>query len=140
MAVEIGRLCVKLAGRDAGRECLIVKVLDDSFVMIDGNTRRRKCNIAHLEILSQKVDIKENASHDDVTKALEKLGIKIIKRGAPRERKEKAEEKKPEKKGLFGLGKKKEEKKPEPKKEKKEEKPKEKKSAKKKTSKKKEEK
>ena len=120
MAVEIGQLCVKLAGRDAGRECLIVKKLDNSFVLIDGNTRRRKCNIAHLELLSQKADIKENASHEEVAKALEKLGIKTIKRGAPREAKPKEQPKpKEEKKGLFGLGKPKEKKEEKPEKEKK---------------------
>jgi len=43
-----GRICVKTAGRDAGLKCVIVDVLDDKFVLIDGETRRRKCNILHL--------------------------------------------------------------------------------------------
>jgi len=95
MAIEIGRLCVKLAGRDAGKECLIVDILDKNkqFVLIDGNTRRRKCNVIHLEILPQKADIKKGASHDEVVKALEKLGVKIIPKAPPKQKKtEKKEE------------------------------------------------
>ncbi len=75
-AIEVGRLCVKIAGRDAGKECLIVDVTDKNFVLIDGNTRRRKCNVDHLELLPQKADIKKGAAHEDVLKALDSLGIK----------------------------------------------------------------
>ncbi len=67
---DVGRVCVKLAGRDAGKKCVIVKVIDDKFVMIDGETRRRKCNKQHLEPLAQTIDIQENASHEDVANAL----------------------------------------------------------------------
>ncbi|MAG08197.1 50S ribosomal protein L14e, partial [Candidatus Woesearchaeota archaeon] len=49
MLNQIGRLVVKTAGRDAGKKALIVDSLDKSHVLIDGETRRRKCNIAHLE-------------------------------------------------------------------------------------------
>ena len=98
MVAEIGRLAVKIAGRDAGRECLIVKKLDKSHVLVDGNTRRRKCNIAHLEILSQRAKIKEDAPHEEVVKALESLGIKVRKKIArekkPTEEIEPKEEKK----------------------------------------------
>jgi|SRR3989344_2372994 len=88
MAVEIGRLCVKLAGRDAGRECVIIDTIDNNFVLVDGNTRRKRCNVDHLELLPQKADIKKGASHEDVVKALEGLGIKTEKRAAPRLKKE----------------------------------------------------
>ena len=87
-AVETGRLCVKLAGRDAGRDCLIVDILDKNFVLIDGNTRRKRANIDHLEFLPRKVDIKKGASHEEVVKALEGLGIKTEKKAAPRVKKE----------------------------------------------------
>ena len=93
MAIEIGRLCVKLTGRDAGKDCLIVDILDENktFVLVDGNTRRRKCNTNHLEILSQKADIKKGASHDEVVKAMQKLGIKIIKKAPAKPKKAKIE-------------------------------------------------
>ena len=75
--IDIGRICVKIAGRDAGKKCVIVDVLDDTFVMIDGETRRRKCNILHLEPLDQTVELKKNAPHADVAKAFEKLGYPV---------------------------------------------------------------
>ena len=75
--IDIGRICVKIAGRDTGKKCVIVDVLDDTFVMIDGETRRRKCNILHLEPLDQTVELKKNAPHADVAKAFEKLGYAV---------------------------------------------------------------
>ncbi len=75
--IEVGRLCVKTAGRDAGKKCVVIEVLDANFVMIDGETRRRKCNILHLEPLDKTADIKKNASHAEVVKAFESLGFAV---------------------------------------------------------------
>ena len=75
--IDVGRLCVKIAGRDAGKKCVVVEVLDNKFVLIDGETRRRKCNIVHLEPLEQTVSIEKNASHDVVVGVFKKLGIEI---------------------------------------------------------------
>ena len=90
--IEIGRLVVKIAGRDAGKKALIVDVLDDTYVMLDGETRRRKTNIIHIEPLNQVIKIKKNASHDEVAKALKELGIET------RETKPKPKTQKPTKK------------------------------------------
>ncbi len=73
--IEIGRICIKLAGRDAGREAVIVEILDNNYVLIDGNVRRRKCNILHLEPTEKKIDIKKGASHEEVNKEFKKLEI-----------------------------------------------------------------
>lgn len=78
--MEIGRVCVKVAGRDAGLKCVVVDVLDKSMVLIDGQTRRRKCNVSHLEPLAQTLDIDKNASHDEVVSAFKKLGVEIVER------------------------------------------------------------
>ncbi|MBS3107385.1 50S ribosomal protein L14e [Candidatus Woesearchaeota archaeon] len=78
--IDVGRLCVKIAGRDAGEKCVIVEILDKTFVMIDGNTRRRKCNIRHLEFFPQVVKLKAKASHADVAKAMAELGIEVSKK------------------------------------------------------------
>ena len=64
--IEVGRLCIKLAGREAGKKAVIVDILDDNFVLIDGNVKRRKCNINHLELLSEKMDIKKGATSEEV--------------------------------------------------------------------------
>jgi large subunit ribosomal protein L14e len=73
---SIGRICIKLSGRDAGKEAVIVDVLEGKYVLIDGNVRRRKCNIVHLEPTSKKIDIKKGATHDTVKKEFEKLKLK----------------------------------------------------------------
>ena len=92
--IEIGRLCVKIAGRDAGKKCLIVDILDDRFVLIDGATRRRKCNVLHLEPLNQVIQIKKNASHDDVAKALKEIGVEsLFTKPKPKTQKPKAKRK-----------------------------------------------
>ncbi len=94
--MEVGQLCIKLAGRDAGKECLIIEEAKNNYVLIDGNTRRRKCNICHLELLPNKADIKKGASTEEVKVALKKLGIAVEKK--ERTRPKKVETKKVEKK------------------------------------------
>lgn len=78
--LEIGRLCIKTAGREAGSKIVIVDILDKNFVLIDGQVKRKRCNISHLEPLPQIIKIKKNASSDEVKKELEKLNIKINKK------------------------------------------------------------
>lgn len=73
---EVGRLCLKIAGRDAGKKCVIVDILPNNYVLIDGAVRRRKCNLSHLEPLSQIIKIKKKASESDVAKEFKKLKIK----------------------------------------------------------------
>ena len=48
MIYEPGRICVKIAGRDAGKKCVILEHKEDR-VLIDGETRRRYVNPDHLE-------------------------------------------------------------------------------------------
>ena len=91
---QIGRLCVKLAGRDSNKKCVVVDVIDDNFVLIDGQTRRRKCNIIHLEPLDGLVKIKKNASHDDVLKELKKLKVEVSDKKVKRNKKSENKDKK----------------------------------------------
>jgi len=77
---EIGRICVKIAGRDAGQTAIVIDVIDDNYVLIDGNVRRKKCNIKHLEPLKDKIKIKKAASTSDVHKAMGVAKIKIIEK------------------------------------------------------------
>ena len=75
----IGQLCVKITGRESGKYCVIVDKIDSTYVLIDGNLRRKKCNINHLELFNKKLDIKKGAPTIEVHKAMEKEGIEIIK-------------------------------------------------------------
>ncbi len=90
---EVGRLCVKIAGRDAGRTCVVVEELDNNYVVVDGATRRKKVNVLHLEPLADMVKMKAKASHDEVKKAFERLGLAVWetkpKKTAARPRKQK---------------------------------------------------
>lgn len=111
--MEVGRLCVKIAGRDAGMKCVILQVMDKNFVLVDGQTRRKRCNIIHLEPLDQKLDLKEGASHEEVKATFKDIGIELRdttarqkkdkpkaqrKQPKPPAAKEKPAEEKPEKK------------------------------------------
>ena len=102
---EVGRLAVKIAGRDAGKTCIIVDNVDENFVLIDGQTRRRKCNIKHLEPLPQTIKIKKAASHAEVKAEFKKIGLEVWETKSKekterpkKQRKEKLKAKKEEKK------------------------------------------
>lgn len=134
---ETGRICMKTAGREAGRFCVVVgkeKGEEKEFVVVTGpkiitKVRRRKCNVHHLEPTAVKISIKENATDNEVMKAFEKSDIykklnlqkptpeqiKLAEEAKERHKARPKEEKREERK---------EEKKPEKKPEKKEEKPK----------------
>lgn len=76
-SIEVGRVCVKLNGRETGQKCVIVDVIDKNFVLITGpkkisGVRRRRTNVKHLELTADLVEIKKGASDEDVTKAIGK--------------------------------------------------------------------
>jgi len=68
---------MKISGRDAGKICAVIDIVNDNIVIIDGAVRRRKCNIKHLEFLGHEVKIKKNADTDEVISSLNTLGFKI---------------------------------------------------------------
>jgi len=79
-AIEVGRICVKLLGREAGRKCVIVDIIDDNFVLVTGpksltGVKRRRANINHIEPLDKKIDIPKGASDEEVLKAIEAAGL-----------------------------------------------------------------
>jgi large subunit ribosomal protein L14e len=78
-AIEVGRICVKLSGREAGKKCIIVDVIDKNFVLITGpktvtGVKRRRANISHVEPLPDKIEIKRGASDEEVAEALKASG------------------------------------------------------------------
>ncbi|MDO8555759.1 MAG: KOW motif-containing protein [Nanoarchaeota archaeon] len=93
--IEPGRVCVKLAGRDAGLTCVVIKV-DGNRVLIDGQTRRKLCSPLHLEPLAKKLELAEDASHEEVVAALKSIDILVAeKKVRVREPKAEAPVKKP---------------------------------------------
>jgi large subunit ribosomal protein L14e len=67
---EVGTVCVKLAGRDSGKKCVVIEAPKDGIVVIEGETRRRKCNIRHLYATGESAKVKAGANHAEVMKAL----------------------------------------------------------------------
>lgn len=68
---------MKIAGRDSNVKCVIVDTMEKGYVLIDGETRRKKCNIRHLEPTSQVLKIAKGAGHDEVVAAFKSLNIEI---------------------------------------------------------------
>lgn len=107
VSLDIGRVCLKISGREAGKYCVVLKMgkdkKDKAFVLITGpklltEVKRRRCNIEHLEPTSYKLEIKEEATEEEVISAFEKAGLVAkfnLKRPSAAEIK--AEKAKPEK-------------------------------------------
>ena len=78
-AIEVGRICVKIKGREAGRRCVILDMIDKNFVLITGpknvtGIRRRRVNINHLKPTEEVIKIRRGASDEEVYKALAESG------------------------------------------------------------------
>ncbi len=74
-AFEVGRLCVKTAGRDAGKRCVILDVVDKNYLLVTGpkevtGIRRRRVNMNHLRPLEEKIAIEKGATDEQVAAAL----------------------------------------------------------------------
>ena len=95
LPLEIGQVCIKLAGREGGKVCAIVDMLDSNFVLIDGQVKRRKCNILHLQTLDKKIDIKKNENSEKVKEELKKLGFEIKGKKVKEIKKQKESSEKP---------------------------------------------
>jgi len=87
VSLEVGRVCVKIAGREAGKYCVVVRKENNAFVIVTGpkiltGVKRRRSNIAHLEPTQYIIEIPENASDEVVLDGFEKamlitkLGLK----------------------------------------------------------------
>ena len=78
-AIEVGRICVKTAGREAGKYCVIVDIIDKNFVLVTGpksltGVKRRRANINHLRPTEKKIRIKRRATDEEVANALKESG------------------------------------------------------------------
>ena len=79
-AIEVGRICIKLRGREAGKKCVVIDIIDDKFVLVTGpkeltGVKRRRVNINHIEPTDMRIDIEKGASDDEVLKAIEAAGL-----------------------------------------------------------------
>jgi len=87
MVLEVGRVVMKITGREAGKYAVVVKkVIDEksksknSFVMVTGpklltGLKRRRANINHLEPTKYNLELKEDATDEEVYQAWEKSNL-----------------------------------------------------------------
>lgn len=83
-AIEVGRVCVKIAGREAGKKCIIVDVIDKNFLLTTGpkqvnRVKRRRVNISHVEPTEKKVDIRRGESDEEIMKALDEETLNFLR-------------------------------------------------------------
>lgn len=83
-AVEVGRICVKIVGREAGKKCIIVDVIDKNFLLVTGpkqvnSVKRRRVNMSHVEPTEKKVNIRRGESDEEIMKALDKKTVNFLR-------------------------------------------------------------
>jgi large subunit ribosomal protein L14e len=79
-AIEIGRICVKTAGREVGRKCVIMDIIDPNTVEITGpkelnGVKRRRASIRHIEPTTEKIEIGRGSDDEAVLQAIEAAGM-----------------------------------------------------------------
>lgn len=78
-AIEVGRICMKVTGREAGKHCVVVDIIDKNFVLITGpkevtGVKRRRVNIDHVKPTENKIKIKRGAADEEVSKVFSESG------------------------------------------------------------------
>lgn len=79
-AIEVGRICVKIVGREAGKRCVVVDVVDKNFVLVTGpikvtGVKRRRVNVGHIEPTEMKVKIGKSDGDSEIVEALKAAGF-----------------------------------------------------------------
>ena len=75
-AISVGRIVVKLMGREAGRKAVVTQIIDRNFAEITGpvdltGVKRRRVNINHIEPTDYTVDIERGSDDKSITSAIE---------------------------------------------------------------------
>ncbi|MEM7821195.1 MAG: 50S ribosomal protein L14e [Candidatus Aenigmatarchaeota archaeon] len=79
-SLEVGRVVMKIGGREGGKYAVVLKKIDNNFVLITGpklltGVKRRRCNVKHLEPTKYTLEIKEDAGEEEVIEAFEKANL-----------------------------------------------------------------
>ncbi|MBN1941375.1 MAG: 50S ribosomal protein L14e [Candidatus Diapherotrites archaeon] len=70
--MEVGTVCVKTRGREAGKRVVIVDFdAKSNFAVIDGpNIKRRKCNLRHLFPTNKKIGVNAKTNKKEIAELL----------------------------------------------------------------------
>ena len=75
-AISVGRVVVKIMGREAGLKAVVTQLIDRNYVEVTGpaelsGVRRRRVNINHIEPTDFEVNIEKGADDATVKSAIE---------------------------------------------------------------------
>lgn len=75
--IDIGMICIKTIGREAGKKCVTIDVIDKNFALITGpkevtGVKRRRVNVKHLLPTEEVVKIKKESTDKEIVEALKK--------------------------------------------------------------------
>ncbi len=74
--MDVGRVCRKTSGRDAGKICVIVEGEEKGCVVVEGkDVNKSKVNVTHLEPTPIVLDIKKSAKKEKIVEELSKAGL-----------------------------------------------------------------
>jgi len=72
--MEIGQVCIKTKGREAGRTIVVLSKPKAGKVLVDGTkVKRKQCNMLHLFPINKIAKVSEEENHEGVVKALKAL-------------------------------------------------------------------
>ncbi|MBI5872485.1 hypothetical protein HZB88_05400 [archaeon] len=71
---------MKIAGRESGKYCVVLKKENEVFVLVTGpknltGVKKRKANVEHLEPLPYTLEINENSTDEEIIAAYQKVGL-----------------------------------------------------------------
>ena len=80
VSFEVGRVVVKIMGREAGRRAVIVDMIDENFALISGpkdisGVRRRRVNFKHLEPVDKSIKISKGAGDEEIKSVMEEENL-----------------------------------------------------------------
>lgn len=78
-AIDVGMICIKTFGKEAGKKCVVMDMIDKNFSIVTGpkevtGIKRRRVSIKHLLLTGEAVDVKEGMSDEELVSVLKKSG------------------------------------------------------------------
>ena len=75
-AIQVGRICVKTKGRETGKKCVIVDLIDKNFVLVTGpksltGVKRRRANVDHIHPLEDCIEIPRGGDDEAILKIIQ---------------------------------------------------------------------
>ena len=76
-SVNIGDICIKTFGKETGKKCIVIEIMDKNFVLITGpkeitGVKRRRSSVKHILSTGEKVKINANLSDKELIDVLNK--------------------------------------------------------------------